>query len=80
MTDRYSSFTRTPIGKKVVSTLGLPNPVPLRRYRAGEPPLHGPALIASAAETPTAQSDVANAVQNALLAAGVDARESLAPT
>jgi 3-oxoacyl-[acyl-carrier protein] reductase len=75
MTDRYSSFTRTPIGKKVVSTLGLPNPVPLRRYRPGEPPLQGPALIGSAAETPAMR----DAVQNALLAAGVDARDTLAP-
>jgi 3-oxoacyl-[acyl-carrier protein] reductase len=48
MTDRYQRFTRTGPGKFLVSRLGLPNPVPLRRYRPGEPPLPGPAVFGAA--------------------------------
>jgi 3-oxoacyl-[acyl-carrier protein] reductase len=48
MTDRYQRFTRTGPGKFLVSRLGLPNPVPLRRYAPGEPPLPGPAVVGAA--------------------------------
>ncbi|MFD2417923.1 3-oxoacyl-ACP reductase [Amycolatopsis pigmentata] len=48
MADRYQQFTRTPFGKFVVPKLGLPNPPALRRYRPGQPPLEGPALLGAA--------------------------------
>lgn len=48
MADRYQQFTRTPLGKFVVPRLGLPNPPALRRYRPGQPPLDGPALLGTA--------------------------------
>jgi 3-oxoacyl-[acyl-carrier protein] reductase len=48
MTDRYQRFTRSGPGKFLVSRLGLPNPVPLRRYRPAEPALPGPAIVGAA--------------------------------
>jgi 3-oxoacyl-[acyl-carrier protein] reductase len=48
MTDRYSQFARSGFGRQIVSRLGLPNPAPLRRYRAGEPALNGPVLVGAA--------------------------------
>jgi 3-oxoacyl-[acyl-carrier protein] reductase len=48
MTDRYQRFTRSGPGKFLVSRLGLPNPVPLRRYRHDDPPLPGPAIVGAA--------------------------------
>ncbi|CAM3923845.1 3-oxoacyl-ACP reductase [Kibdelosporangium persicum] len=48
MTDGYQRFARSGPGKFLVGRLGLPNPVPLRRYRPGQPPLPGPAVVGSA--------------------------------
>ena len=35
MTDRYQSFTDSPVGKLLVKNLGLPNPTPLERWTEG---------------------------------------------
>lgn len=48
MTDLYQQFARSGIGKQVVRRLGLPDPVPLRRFSPGQPLLAGPALVGSA--------------------------------
>ncbi|WP_277068790.1 3-oxoacyl-ACP reductase [Saccharomonospora viridis] len=48
MADKYQQFTTTPLGKFVTSKLGLPKPPVLRRYRPGQPPLDGPALLGAA--------------------------------
>src|ERR1043165_8082179 len=48
MTDGYSRFARSGPGKFLVKRLGLPNPAPLLRYRAGQPALPGPAVVGSA--------------------------------
>ncbi|WP_197319618.1 3-oxoacyl-ACP reductase [Saccharomonospora sp. NB11] len=48
MADKYQQFTTTPLGKLVTSKLGLPKPPVLRRYRPGQPPLDGPALLGAA--------------------------------
>lgn len=48
MTDRYQQFARSNIGRLVVTRLGLPNPVPLRRYESGHPSLAGPVLLGGA--------------------------------
>ncbi|MEP9383507.1 3-oxoacyl-ACP reductase [Nocardioides sp. KR10-350] len=45
MSDRYQSFTQTPIGKLLVKNLGLPNPTPLERYAAGDPLVKGTVLV-----------------------------------
>src|SRR6266540_86357 len=48
MSDRYASFARSRAGRAVVKRLGLPEPVQLRRYRAGEPVVDGPVLLGGA--------------------------------
>jgi 3-oxoacyl-[acyl-carrier protein] reductase len=45
MPDRYQDLAKTPIGKFVVSHLGLPNPRPLARYAAGDPLVSGGVLV-----------------------------------
>jgi 3-oxoacyl-[acyl-carrier protein] reductase len=41
MTDRYQSFTDSPIGKLLVKNLGLPNPTRLERWTEGAPVVDG---------------------------------------
>ena len=41
MSDRYQDFTRSAVGRVLVSQLGLPDPVPLERYVAGAPLVDG---------------------------------------
>jgi 3-oxoacyl-[acyl-carrier protein] reductase len=41
MTDRYQSFTASPIGKLVVKNLGLPSPTKLERWTEGAPVVDG---------------------------------------
>jgi 3-oxoacyl-[acyl-carrier protein] reductase len=45
MTDRYQSFTSSPIGQLFVKNLGLPNPVRLDRYSAGGPLVEGTVVV-----------------------------------
>lgn len=47
MTDRYGSFAASTFGKKVVKSLGLPNPVSLHRATPGAPALLGPVAVNS---------------------------------
>lgn len=46
MTDRYTAFVNGPPGRALAKRLGLPRPVPLRRFEPGQPLLVGPALVA----------------------------------
>jgi 3-oxoacyl-[acyl-carrier protein] reductase len=41
MTDRYQSFTGSPLGQLFVKNLGLPNPTPLERWTEGAPVVDG---------------------------------------
>src|SRR3546814_16903161 len=41
MSDRYQSFTKSPIGKLLVKNLGLPDPVELDRWKEGAPLVDG---------------------------------------
>jgi 3-oxoacyl-[acyl-carrier protein] reductase len=41
MSDRYQSFSTSPIGKLLVKNLGLPSPAKLERYEAGAPLVTG---------------------------------------
>jgi 3-oxoacyl-[acyl-carrier protein] reductase len=43
--DGYTRFANSPVGRPVVRRLGLPRPVPLRRFTPNEPDLDGPFLI-----------------------------------
>ncbi|WP_418062860.1 3-oxoacyl-ACP reductase [Pimelobacter simplex] len=45
MSDKYQGFVSSPIGKILVKNLGLPNPVELDRYTAGDPLVHGTVLV-----------------------------------
>jgi 3-oxoacyl-[acyl-carrier protein] reductase len=45
MSDRYQSFTSSPIGKLFVKNLGLPNPVKLDRYTEGAPLVDGTVVV-----------------------------------
>jgi 3-oxoacyl-[acyl-carrier protein] reductase len=48
LTDGYQRFARTGPGKFLVGRLGLPDPVPLRRYEPGQSALPGPAVVGAA--------------------------------
>jgi 3-oxoacyl-[acyl-carrier protein] reductase len=48
MTDRYQQFATSGVGRLMVGRLGLPNPIPLRRYEPGQSMLTGPALLGAA--------------------------------
>src|SRR3954451_1332813 len=45
MSDKYLSFTESPLGKFLVKNLGLPNPVDLERYVEGDPLVKGTVLL-----------------------------------
>jgi 3-oxoacyl-[acyl-carrier protein] reductase len=45
MTDRYLHLVNSGVGARVASTLGLPRPAMLRRYRRGDPLAAGPVLL-----------------------------------
>jgi 3-oxoacyl-[acyl-carrier protein] reductase len=45
MTDRYQSFTASPLGQLVVKNLGLPNPTKLERYQPGAPLVDGTVVV-----------------------------------
>ncbi|MBF4161017.1 3-oxoacyl-ACP reductase [Nocardioides acrostichi] len=45
MSDRYRSFTASPIGKILVKNLGLPSPMKLERYEAGAPLVDGTVVV-----------------------------------
>ena len=49
MSDRYLNLVNSPVGAKVASTVGLPRPAVLRRYRPGDPLVPGPVLVGSTA-------------------------------
>lgn len=45
MSDKYQSFTASPIGKLLVKNLGLPSPMKLDRYVAGAPLVDGTVVV-----------------------------------
>jgi 3-oxoacyl-[acyl-carrier protein] reductase len=45
MTDRYQQLIDSPVGGVIARRLGLPQPVVLERYRAGDPVISGPVLL-----------------------------------
>lgn len=67
MSDRYQDLAHNPIGKFVVSNLGLPNPPYLERYEGG-PLVQGTVLTGAATQGP-----VSKAVTAALKACSIDA-------
>ncbi len=63
--DGYTAFVSSGVGKKIATTLGLPQPVPLRRHVAGRPLVDGPVLVGGHADTPALA-----ALREGLVAAG----------
>jgi 3-oxoacyl-[acyl-carrier protein] reductase len=45
MSDKYQSFTQSPLGKLLVKNLGLPAPTRLERYTAGAPLVDGTVVV-----------------------------------
>jgi 3-oxoacyl-[acyl-carrier protein] reductase len=66
MTDRYQRFATSKPGKAVTKRLGLPTPVPLRRYEPGQPLVDGAVLLGAAPD-----GRVAEALADVLGAVGV---------
>ncbi|NWN87135.1 MAG: 3-oxoacyl-ACP reductase [Micrococcaceae bacterium] len=66
-TDGYTRFVNRPLGKQVAKTLGLPQPVPLRRHQKGDRLVTGPILIVG-------DSEAADAVAQQLWAEDYDVR------
>ena len=52
MTDRYQGFVQSSLGQLLVKNLGLPDPVPLKRYADGEPLVTGTVLTGGPAGRP----------------------------
>jgi len=71
MSDRYLNLVNSPIGSAVASRVGLPQPAVLRRHRAGDPILPGPAVVGSASG-----KKAPAALVKALTAAGVEVVDS----
>ncbi len=63
--DGYTAFVSSGLGKKLATTLGLPQPVPLRRQVPGRPLVDGPVLVGGHADTPALA-----ALRDGLTAAG----------
>lgn len=51
MTDRYQTFTRTPLGRRLVKNLGLPDPAPLPRWTDGDAVIDGQVVFGAITET-----------------------------
>ncbi|SHE57220.1 3-oxoacyl-ACP reductase [Streptoalloteichus hindustanus] len=69
MADRYQRFASTGPGRLLVRRLGLPNPVPLRRHRPGDPLVAAPVLVGG-------DGRAVDAVRAVLKAAQVDTRST----
>jgi 3-oxoacyl-[acyl-carrier protein] reductase len=73
MTDRYQSFSSSPIGQLLVKNLGLPNPVRLERYSAGGPLVEGTVVMGGSGrlvEVTTAALDSLGIASTAVAAEG----------
>ncbi|HZU59989.1 MAG TPA: 3-oxoacyl-ACP reductase [Solirubrobacteraceae bacterium] len=72
MADRYQQLINTPIGRIVSKQVGLPAPVPLDRYRPGQPVIAGPVLLGAAAG-----SHLTGALAQVLVAIGAEVQTPL---
>lgn len=48
MADRYTQLVNTPVGKLVAKQVGLPAPVPLKRFSPGQPVVDGRVVVGAA--------------------------------
>ena len=73
--DGYTAFVSSGLGKKLATTLGLPQPVALRRQVPGRPLVDGPVLVGGHADTPAL-----TALHDGLTAAGATLVDQLPET
>ena len=50
MNDSYLNFANSPVGAKLAEALGLPKPLVLERYKAGQPVIKGSVLVGGGGE------------------------------
>ncbi|HZC73304.1 MAG TPA: 3-oxoacyl-ACP reductase [Jatrophihabitans sp.] len=72
MSDRYLNLVNSPVGARVASRVGLPQPAQLRRYTTGDRLLLAPALLGSTTGKPTA------ALRKLLSGAGAEVLDEIA--
>ncbi len=66
-TDGYTRFVNRPLGKQIAKSVGLPQPVPLRRHAKGDRLVAGPILVIG-------DTEAANAIAKQLWAETYDVR------
>jgi 3-oxoacyl-[acyl-carrier protein] reductase len=72
MSDRYAQLVNAPIASQIARRVGLPRPVPLERYKAGDPVIRGRVLLGA-----TPGGRLAGAVAETLAGAHVEVATSL---
>jgi len=72
--DRYTQLVNTPIGKTIAKQVGLPKPVPLKRYNPGAPVVDGKVLVGGAPG-----GRLAKPIAQVLAAVGADVATPLRP-
>ncbi|MGQ7785768.1 MULTISPECIES: 3-oxoacyl-ACP reductase [Actinomycetes] len=70
--DTYTEFANTPLGRRLTSALGLPQPARLRRHRPGAPVVPGPVVVVG---TGTVSDEIASL----LLTWDLDVRRHVEP-
>jgi len=50
MNDAYLGFANTPVGSRIATALGLPQPLPLERFLTGQPVIRGSVLVGAGAD------------------------------
>ncbi len=70
MSDRYATISRSPLGKRLTSAVGLPQPTALQRWSSSAPAIAGPVLVAAGAPAGEATPLVAAEVARIVSAAG----------
>ncbi len=77
MSDKYTQFVSHGLGRDLAGRLGLPRPVELRRYKAGDPLVPGPVLVIGRQDE--GQGRGAEALAAELLSWGLDVRRNALP-
>ncbi|GAB3666129.1 3-oxoacyl-ACP reductase [Nocardioides korecus] len=72
MSDRYQSFSSSPIGKLVVKNLGLPAPVRLDRWNEGDPVVDGTVVLGGEGRLGAALTSSLDALGVTHVAAGAE--------
>ena len=72
--DRYTQLVNTPVGGAIAKQVGLPKPVPLKRFVAGKPVIEGKVLVGGAPG-----GRLAFALARVLAEAGADVATPLRP-